>query len=63
VDFVSKTKGAELITLPKVGHGFSKWSDFMPQWKDAISRLIATYEKEKPAKVDAVRLKSSFSYY
>jgi hypothetical protein len=38
VDFVSKTKGAELITLPKVGHGFSKWSDFMPQWKDAYSR-------------------------
>ena len=58
VDFVSKTKGAELITLPKVGHGFSKWSDFMPQWKDAYSRLIATYEKEKPAKVDAGQVKN-----
>ena len=23
-DFISKTKDAELITLPKVGHGFSK---------------------------------------
>jgi type IV secretory pathway VirJ component len=58
VDFVSKTKGAELITLPKVGHGFSKLSDFMPQWKDAYRRLIATYEKEKPAKVDAGQVKN-----
>jgi type IV secretory pathway VirJ component len=58
VDFMSRTKGAELITLPKVGHGFSKWSDFMPQWKDAYSRLIATYEKEKPAKVDAGQVKN-----
>jgi type IV secretory pathway VirJ component len=58
VDFVSKTKGAELITLPKVGHGFSKWSDFMPQWKDAYSRLITAYEKEKPAKVDAGQVKN-----
>jgi type IV secretory pathway VirJ component len=58
VDFMSRTKGAELITLPKVGHGFSKWSDFMPQWKDAYSRLIATYEKEKPAKVDVGQVKN-----
>jgi type IV secretory pathway VirJ component len=52
VDFISKTKDAELITLPKVGHGFAKWSDFMPQWKDAYTKLIARYEKEKPAEVN-----------
>ncbi len=39
-DFVSKTADAELVSLPNVGHGFSKWSDFMPQWKDAYNRLI-----------------------
>ena len=47
---MTKTKDAELITLPKVGHGFAKWSDFMPQWKDAFNRLIAKYEKDKPPK-------------
>lgn len=45
-DFVKKTSDAELITLPDVGHGFSKWSDFMPQWKDAFKRLV-----EKPERV------------
>jgi len=58
VDFVSRTKNAELITLPKVGHGFSKWNDFMPQWKDAYRRLIAKYEKEKPPKVDIGQVKN-----
>jgi type IV secretory pathway VirJ component len=48
VDFVTKTKDAELITLPKVGHGFSKWSDFMPQWKDAFNGLIERSEKNQP---------------
>ena len=57
LDFMSKTKDAELITLPKVGHGFSKWGDFMPQWKDAYSRLIAKYEKEKPAEVNIAEVK------
>jgi type IV secretory pathway VirJ component len=57
-DFVSKTKNAELITLPKVGHGFSKLSDFMPQWKDAYTRLNAKYEKEKPPIVDIGQVKN-----
>jgi type IV secretory pathway VirJ component len=58
VDFISKTKNAELITLPKVGHGFSKWNDFMPQWKEAYTRLIAKYEKDKPPKVDIGEVKN-----
>jgi len=57
VDFMAKTKGAELITLPKVGHGFAKWNDFMPQWKDAFNRLVANYEKVKPPKVDIAQVK------
>jgi type IV secretory pathway VirJ component len=48
VDFVSKTYGAELIALPDVGHGFSKWSNFIPQWKDAFIRIIEKYEKVQP---------------
>jgi type IV secretory pathway VirJ component len=44
-DFVSKTADAELVSLPNVGHGFSKWSDFMPQWKDAYNRLINKYAR------------------
>jgi type IV secretory pathway VirJ component len=38
-EFVHKTSDAELITLPEVGHGFAKQSNFMPQWKDAFKRL------------------------
>jgi type IV secretory pathway VirJ component len=58
VDFMSKTKNAEFITLPKVGHGFSKWNDFMPQWKDAYTRLIAKYERDKPPVVNIDEVKS-----
>ncbi len=47
-EFVSRTTDAELITLPKVGHGFAKWSDFMPQWKDAFNRIIAKSNKSQP---------------
>ena len=56
-DFMSKTKGAELITIQKEGHGFSRLSDYMPQWKDAYSRLIANYEKEKPPAVNISEVK------
>jgi type IV secretory pathway VirJ component len=55
--FISKTKGAELIALPNAGHGFSKWSDFMPQWQEAYSRLIAKHEKEKPRSVNVDEVK------
>jgi type IV secretory pathway VirJ component len=57
-DFVSKTKDAEIIALPKVGHGFSKWNEFMPQWKDAFNRLISRYEKDKPPEVEIDQVKN-----
>ena len=44
-DFINKTTDAELVSLPNVGHGFSKWNDFMPQWKDAYNRLIEKFDK------------------
>jgi type IV secretory pathway VirJ component len=49
VDFVNKTTDAELITLPKVGHGFSNYTDFMPQFKDAFNRLVAKYNNSQMA--------------
>jgi type IV secretory pathway VirJ component len=58
VDFMSKTKNAELVALPKVGHGFSKWSDFMPQWKEAYTRLLERYEKDKPPQVNIDQVKN-----
>jgi type IV secretory pathway VirJ component len=57
-DFVNRTADAELITLPKTGHGFSKWSDFMPQWKDAFNRLIERYKKDQPVNVIADQVRN-----
>lgn len=39
-DFINKTSDAELIMLDKVGHGFSNWKDFMPQWDQAFESLL-----------------------
>jgi type IV secretory pathway VirJ component len=57
-DFVSKTTDAELITLPHTGHGFSKWSDFMPQWKAAFNRLTEKNVKDQPSPGTTERVKS-----
>jgi type IV secretory pathway VirJ component len=58
-DFVNKTGDAELITLPNVGHGFSKWSDFMPQWKDAYKRLTGKSNKSEKAEKSEISEKVS----
>lgn len=39
-NFVRKTANAELVTLDHVGHGFSKWSNFMPQWDSAYKSIL-----------------------
>jgi type IV secretory pathway VirJ component len=57
VDFVGKTRDAELITLPEVGHGFSKWSDFMPQWEDAFKRLIGKFNESQSSEDNTDQLK------
>jgi type IV secretory pathway VirJ component len=56
-DFVSKTTDAELISLPETGHGFSKWNDFMPQWKDAFNRLVNKYDKISGPEVSSASVK------
>jgi type IV secretory pathway VirJ component len=57
-DFVNKTTDAELIILPATGHGFSKWSDFMPQWKEAFTRLTEKHGKDQLAQGTADRVKN-----
>jgi len=37
--FVRLVAGAELVRLPKVGHGFSVQTNWMPQFKDALQKL------------------------
>lgn len=44
--FISQTADAELIALDNVGHGFSKWSDFMPEWDRVYQSLLLQPEKK-----------------
>jgi len=37
--YVKQVPGAELVLLPKVGHGFSVQKNWMPQFRDAFERL------------------------
>lgn len=39
--FLSKISNAELIELPRVGHGFSVQKNWMPQFKDAFQKIVA----------------------
>jgi type IV secretory pathway VirJ component len=57
-DFVRKTTDAELISLPGVGHGFSKWSEFMPQWKDAFIKLTRQPQEPKAPEVSVNTIKN-----
>jgi type IV secretory pathway VirJ component len=41
--FIKKTANAELIGIPEEGHNFSNVADFMPQWKEAYSKVLAMY--------------------
>lgn len=45
-DFVLKVKGAEIVMLPKVGHGFGVNKNWLPQFKQTFARLTA---ENKPA--------------
>lgn len=39
--FIAGIKGASVIDLPKVGHGFSVPKNWMPQYVDAYRRIVA----------------------
>src|SRR6185295_13843169 len=44
VRYVSKVKGAEVVVLPKVGHGFSVQSRWVPQFRQSFQRLVREEE-------------------
>jgi type IV secretory pathway VirJ component len=46
--FVKKVPGAEVVSLPKVGHGFSVEKNWMPQFKEAFNRLIKQHAQGNP---------------
>lgn len=41
-EFLKGLKNTEMITLPKVGHGYSVQSRWMPQMKEALKKIINT---------------------
>ncbi|MDA8139641.1 MAG: hypothetical protein M0036_13405 [Desulfobacteraceae bacterium] len=45
-EFVQKVKGAQIVMLPKVGHGFGVSKNWLPQFKETFIRLTA---ESKPA--------------
>ena len=48
--FVKRVPQAEIVILPKVGHGFSVPRNWMPQFKKAFSSITARAEKEEMAR-------------
>src|SRR5664280_537196 len=57
-DFISKTKNAELVTIPKEVKGTARRNDLLTEWKNAFSRLITRYEKDKPPVVNIDQVKN-----
>ena len=49
-DFVKKVHGGEIVILPRVGHGFGKMSNWVPNFKDSYINLT-----EKTKTVDLPR--------
>jgi type IV secretory pathway VirJ component len=45
--FVKQVGNAEIVMLPKVGHGFSVQRHWMPQFKEAFTRLAAMKHGER----------------
>jgi type IV secretory pathway VirJ component len=38
--YVSQVRGGEVVSLPKVGHGFSVQKNWMPQFRQSFTRLV-----------------------
>lgn len=47
--FVKRTGGGEIVLLPRVGHGFSVPGNWMPQLREAVTRLARGGEPERAA--------------
>lgn len=55
-NYVKKVKKGEIVILPKVGHGFSVPKNWLPQFKEAFSRLVETKEASlQPPQVEELR--------
>ena len=39
--FVARTRNAEIVMLPKVGHGYSVYANWLPQFKEAYRKVAA----------------------
>ncbi|MGB8959683.1 MAG: AcvB/VirJ family lysyl-phosphatidylglycerol hydrolase [Candidatus Aminicenantales bacterium] len=53
-DFVRQTRKAEIMMLPKVGHGFMFQQSWMPQFKQAFGRITSAPPVENAAVVQSL---------
>ena len=51
--FIGKVSGAEIVVLPKVGHGYSVPRNWMSQYEVAYDRIVAAGQKSIPAMLPA----------
>jgi type IV secretory pathway VirJ component len=51
--FIAKVPGAEIVVLPKVGHGYSVPKNWMSQYEAAYDRIVAAGQKFKAALLPA----------
>jgi type IV secretory pathway VirJ component len=52
-DFISTVPGAEIVMLPKVGHGYGVEKNWMPQYEAAYARITAPGAQQKPVALPA----------
>jgi type IV secretory pathway VirJ component len=50
--YVKQIKNAEIIMLPKVGHGFSVQKNWMPEFKQAFAKIFERDDQEIPPQVE-----------
>jgi type IV secretory pathway VirJ component len=53
--FVRKVEGAEIVILPKVGHGFSVQRNWMPQFKETFLHLVKKHRPVQTSVPDELR--------
>jgi type IV secretory pathway VirJ component len=52
--FVRETRNADIVMLPKVGHGFMYQRSWMPQFREAFARITSAPPVEKAAVVKSL---------
>ena len=55
VKYTARVKGAELVLLPDVGHGFSKTYKWAPQFRQAFRKIVGPDTPERPAASPAAK--------